>query len=118
MRSSAIAAARAASAKNARDTVVLDVADIIGITDYFVITHGTSARQVKAIAEEVERKLKEVGLAPAQTEGLSDASWVLMDYGGIFVHVFAEETRGYYALERLWGDADPVEWEETAAAVS
>jgi len=97
---------------------VLEVGDIISITDYFVITSATNTRQVKAIADEVERKLKESGVTPAQTEGMNDATWILMDYGWFIVHVFLAETRAYYGLERLWGDAATVGWEETAAAVS
>jgi ribosome-associated protein len=97
---------------------VLEVGDIIAITEYFVITSATNTRAVKAIADEVERKLKEDGLAPTQTEGLGDATWILMDYGGFIVHVFLDETRSYYRLEHLWGDAATVDWDETAAAVS
>jgi ribosome-associated protein len=98
---------------------VLDVGGIIGITDFFVITSATNVRQVRTIAEEIERKLKEEGLgSPTQVEGLGDASWVLLDYGDVVVHVFLGETRSYYNLERLWGDAPPVEWDEAAVAVS
>lgn len=118
VRNHTIAAARAAATKNALDTVVLEVGDIIAITDYFVITSATNTRQVKAIAEEVEHQLKQIGVSPSQTEGLSDATWILMDYGGFIVHVFLADTRAYYSLERLWADAAAVGWEETAAAVS
>ena len=118
-RNRSILAARAAAAKSATDTVVLEVGDIIGITECFVITSGTNIRQVRTIAEEIERKLKEVGgPGPIQVEGLSDASWVLLDYGDFVVHVFQLETRSYYDLERLWSDAPRVEWEEQTAAVS
>ncbi|MGH8992913.1 MAG: ribosome silencing factor [Acidimicrobiia bacterium] len=118
-RARSIAAARAAATKNAADTVVLDVGDIIGITDAFVITSGNNVRQVKTIAEEVERQLKDQGEGkPLQIEGLSDASWVLLDYGDFVVHVFNTETRGYYDLERLWADAPRIGWDEATAAVS
>jgi ribosome-associated protein len=118
-RSRSILAARAAAAKSATDTVVLEVGDIIGITENFVITSGNNIRQVRTIAEEVERKLKEVGgPGPIRVEGLSDATWVLLDYGDFVVHVFQLETRSYYDLERLWSDAPSVEWEERTAAVS
>jgi len=118
-RSRSILAARAAAAKSGDDTLVLDVGPIIGITEVFVITSGRNVRQVKTIAEEVERKLKEEGHpGPVRTEGLQDASWVLLDYGDFVVHVFLEETRGYYNLDRLWADAARLEWEEPAAAVS
>lgn len=98
---------------------MLDVGGIIGITDFFVITSGNNVRQVRTIADEVEQKLKEAGAAsPIQVEGLGDASWVLLDYGDFVVHVFLRETRTYYDLERLWGDATRIGWDEqTAAAV-
>lgn len=98
---------------------MLDVGDIIGITDAFVITSGNNVRQVKTIAEEVERRLREIGAGkPEQVEGLSDAAWVLLDYGDIVVHVFNTEARAYYDLERLWSDAPRIGWEEATAAVS
>jgi ribosome-associated protein len=118
-RARSILAARAAASKNGQETVVLEVGEIISITDAFVITSATNVRQVRTIAEEVERKLKEEGAtAPVQVEGLGDASWVLIDYGDFVVHVFLRETRAYYDLERLWSDAPRVQWEESAAAVS
>jgi ribosome-associated protein len=84
-----------------------------------VITSGSNVRRVRTIAEEIERKLKEVGgSGPIQVEGLGDATWVLLDYGDFVVHVFGLETRAYYDLERLWGDAPRVQWEEQTAAVS
>lgn len=103
---------------------MLDVGDIIGITEAFVICSGNNARQVRTIAEEVERKLKEdTAVAPVAVEGLSDATWVLMDYGDFVVHVFQRETRDYYDLDRLWGDATEIGWDagqalDGAAAVS
>ncbi len=101
------------------ETVVPDVGDILGLTEAFVITSGNNVRQVRTIAEEVERKLKEEGASgPTQVEGLNDASWVLLDYGDFVVHVFMRETRSYYDLERLWSDAPRIAWEEQAAAVS
>jgi ribosome-associated protein len=118
-RSRSILAARAAAAKSGADTIVLDVGPIIGITEVFVITSGRNVRQVRTIAEEIEQKLKEEGHSgPIRTEGLRDAAWVLLDYGDFVVHVFLEETRGYYELDRLWADAPRLAWEESAAAVS
>jgi ribosome-associated protein len=118
-RSRSILAARAAAAKSGADTLVLDVGPIIGITEVFVITSGRNTRQVRTIAEEIEKKLKDEGHAgPIRTEGLRDASWVLLDYGDFVVHVFLEETRGYYNLDRLWADAPRLAWEDSAAAVS
>ncbi len=102
----AVTAARAAADKKAEDTLVLDVGDIIGITEVFVITSGTNTRQVRTICDEIEAALKEHGgTGPRSVEGLDDASWVLIDYGDLVVHVFLDETREYYALERLWTDA-------------
>lgn len=113
-----LVAARAADAKLGRDTVVLAMGELLGVTDAFVITSGSNSRQVKTIVDEVERKVKEeTGRSPLQVEGLRDLHWVLMDYGEFLVHVFLDETRGYYELERLWGDAPRVTWsvEVTAA---
>ncbi|MGH9027426.1 MAG: ribosome silencing factor [Acidimicrobiia bacterium] len=113
----AAAAAVAAAAKKAEDVVVLDVGDVLGIADLFVIASGTNRRQVKTIVEEVERALHERGVAPRSTEGLDDTSWVLLDYGDIVVHVFLDETRRYYDLERLWADAPRLDWAQFEAAV-
>lgn len=113
----AVTAARAAADKNAEDTLALDVGDIIGITEVFVITSGTNRRQVRTICDEIEQALKRNGgVAPRNVEGLDDASWVLLDYGDLIVHVFLSETREYYALERLWTDAPRIAWEPSARA--
>jgi len=107
----AIEAARAAHEKLGRNTVVLAVGDLLGVTDAFVITDGRNTRQVRTIVEDVERQVKErTGRVPLAVEGLRDLHWVLMDYGDFLVHVFLEETRGYYELERLWADAPRVDW--------
>jgi ribosome-associated protein len=112
-------AARAAAAKKAGDTVVLDVGDVLAITDAFVITSGTNRRQVLTIAEEVETQVKAVGgPAPLRAEGQADAQWVLLDYGDFVVHVFLDEVRRYYDLERLWADAPVIEWEEEVPAAA
>lgn len=109
-------AARAASAKGGDDTVIIEVGAVLAITDAFVITSGRNNRQVKTIAEEVEARLKaDGGIAPLRVEGLGDSQWVLLDYGDLVVHVFLEETRRYYDLERLWSDAPRVAWEDEAA---
>jgi ribosome-associated protein len=98
-------AARAAADKKAKDPVVLDVSELLVITDYFLICSGTSDRQVRTIAEEVETKLRESGSRPLRREGAAEGRWVLLDYGDFVVHVFVEEDREYYELERLWKDA-------------
>lgn len=112
-------AARAADAKKATDTVVLEVGPILAITDEFVITSGGNPRQVRTIAEEIELQVKTGdGPRPLRVEGLDDARWVLMDYGDFIVHVFLDEARTYYDLERLWADAERLDWEALAEAHS
>jgi ribosome-associated protein len=112
----AIAAARAADDKGARDIVVLEVGDVLVVADEFVIASASNDRQVKAIVDEVEQAVDETGFGrPLRVEGLDDRHWVLMDYGDVVVHVFLDETRGYYELERLWSDVPRVEWAEVAA---
>ena len=116
-RERAVIAARAAAEKKGEDTIVLDVGDIIAITEVFVITSGVNVRQVRSICDEVELALKiEADVSPRSTEGLGDASWVLLDYGDLVVHVFLRETREYYDLERLWADAPRIAWEPPASA--
>ncbi|HEV3354417.1 MAG TPA: ribosome silencing factor [Acidimicrobiales bacterium] len=112
-------AARAASAKKAENIVVLDVGEVLSITDAFVITSGNNRRQVLTIAEEVEAQVKEIGgPSPIRVEGLTDAQWVLLDYGDFVVHVFLDEVRRYYDLERLWADAPVIQWSEGVAAAA
>jgi ribosome-associated protein len=95
--------------------VILDVSQLLVITDLFVIAGGTSRRHIVTLAEEVEAKLKEADRRPLRREGLEDATWVLLDYGDVVVHIFDEETRRYYDLERLWGDAPRAEFDPAAA---
>ena len=114
-----VTAARAAADKKGQDTVILDVGPVLAITDLFVITSGTNARQVRTMAEEVEAQVAaELGRKPLRVEGLDDARWVLMDYGDVVVHLFLEEARAYYDLERLWSDAAVVDWEDVARAAA
>ncbi len=115
-REQAVQAARAASDKQARDIVVMDVRELIVITDYFVVASGVNERQVRTIAEEVERTLAADGRKPARREGQRDGRWVLLDFVDLVVHVFHQEEREFYALERLWADAPTVAWEERAAS--
>jgi ribosome-associated protein len=118
-RPTAVAAAQAAAAKQAEDIAILDVRELIVITDYFVIASGSTERQVKTIVDEVERVLREVHeVKPVRREGESDARWVLLDYVDFVVHVFADEEREYYDLERLWADAPRVDWEPQGVASS
>jgi ribosome-associated protein len=105
-------AARAASDKQAHDIVILEVGQVLAITDAFVITSGGNRRQVLTVADEVETQVKAAGgPSPLRVEGLDDAAWVLLDFGDFVVHVFLDEVRQYYELERLWKDAPRVEWE-------
>ena len=97
---------------------MLEVGELIAITDHFVIASGSSSRQVRTIAEEVEQQTRNAGGgSPRRIEGLNDASWVLIEYGDFVVHVFLEETRRFYDLERLWGDAIRVELPEPVGRV-
>jgi ribosome-associated protein len=112
-----VAAARGAEAKNGIGTVILGVGHLMSITDAFIITSGTTARQVRSISEEVEAQVRAVGgPAPLRIEGLDDGRWVLMDYGDFLVHIFIEEAREFYDLERLWRDAEPWAWTPLAPA--
>ena len=87
------------------DLVALDVGEVLGYTDHFVICSGNTDRQTKAIHDRIHEGLKKQhGLLPRRVEGLQEARWVLMDYLDVVVHIFTPETRGFYALERLWGE--------------
>ena len=110
-------AAHAASEKKGEDPLILAVGPLLFITDAFVITSGANVRQVRTIAEEVEARIKAGGgPAPLRIEGLDDARWVLMDYGDFVVHVFLDEVRRFYDLERLWADAERWAWESAMEA--
>ena len=99
-----MAIARAASDKKALDIVILDMRKIPSVCNYFVIASGTSTTQVKAIADNIVEKLKGKGERVWHVEGQREALWILLDYGDIVAHVFSEEMRKFYELERLWGD--------------
>ena len=102
-------AARAARDKRATDLTVLDVRGISSVTDYFLVCSGRSTTHVETIVDAVRAELRTEGIRPLHAEGVAESGWVLLDYGDVLVHVFLEETRVYYALERLWGDAPAVE---------
>jgi ribosome-associated protein len=105
----ALEAARAAADKKATDPVILEVGNVLAICDYFVIASAPNDRQVRAICEEIEERVKRAGGgSPRFVEGLGDARWVLIDYGDWIVHVFLQEAREFYDLERLWGDVPRV----------
>ncbi len=108
-------AAHAAAEKKGDDVVVLDVGDIISIAEAFVMVSASNTRLVRTIVDEVELALKlSDDESPRSVEGLDDATWVLMDYGDVIVHVFLGETRAFYDLDRLWADAPAVDWEALA----
>jgi ribosome-associated protein len=110
-----VVAAQAADAKSGRDTVVLAMGELLGLTDAFVITSGRNPRQVRTIVEEIERRVKaESAVSPLRVEGAADARWVLMDYGDFLVHVFLDEAREFYDLEHLWSAAPRITWNATA----
>lgn len=102
------AAVAAAEDRKAVDLKVLHLQQVSDFTDYFLICSGTNERQVQAIADAVEERLRANKVRPLHIEGYNRAQWVLLDYGDLVVHVFLEEPRRYYALERLWGDAPDV----------
>jgi ribosome-associated protein len=101
-------AVRVAAAKKAHDPVVLDMAEAVGYTDYFVILSGASTRQVKAIADAVSQALRAIGARPARAEGEREAEWILLDYLDIVVHVFTPGARDFYRLDALWRDVPRV----------
>lgn len=95
--------------KKAKDIQLLQIKNLTSLGDYFVIASASNTIHVKALAEEVEVKLKEEGIAPKRVEGYQSCIWVLLDYYDVMVHVFYEETRQFYSLERLWSDAPAVD---------
>ncbi len=110
------AAAAAISGKKGQDIALLDVSEKVVVTDVFVIATGTSTRHVKSLVDEVEEQLRrDLDRKPLRREGKEHGHWVLLDYGDVVVHVFDQETRDYYQLERLWADAPVLDYEPAAA---
>ncbi len=95
--------------KKASDIEVLDISGITIVADYFVICTGSSSLQVQALANTILDTMEENGEKALRTEGMRDAGWVLIDYGNVVVHIFKQEIREFYGLERLWGDANRIE---------
>ncbi|GAK60674.1 iojap-like protein [Candidatus Vecturithrix granuli] len=108
----AVAVARVALDKKAQDVLLLEISALVSYADYFLICSGRSSVQVKAIAEAIERNLRERGIRPLHVEGATEGRWILMDYDELIVHVFLEETRQFYNLERLWNDAPRIAFED------
>lgn len=109
-RKKAIIAAQAADEKKASDIMVQEVKDLISVTDYFVIVTAANNRQVQSIIDEIEERVRvEAGAKPLHSEGTTDGTWALLDYGDFVVHVFQPEARDYYRLEALWNDAPVID---------
>ena len=109
-------AAEAADSKQAVDLVALDVSGPLPLTDIFLLATGRNERNVIAIASEIEDKLIESGAKPLRREGRAEGRWILLDFGDLVVHVFHEEDRMYYSLERLWKDCPEIQLPEPAGA--
>lgn len=101
-------AALSADEKKGKDVRILDIRSISTVADYFVICTGTSATHVRAIVDEVEEKLSELGLTLHHMEGYQNGRWILLDFSDVVVHVMQAEERSFYNLERLWGDAPEI----------
>jgi ribosome-associated protein len=97
-------AVKAADDKKAHDLVATDISEIASFASYFLICTGDSSPQLQAIANEIEEKLKAIGIRPSHVEGYQNAEWILMDYQDLIVHIFSKDARVYYDLERLWRD--------------
>jgi ribosome-associated protein len=107
-------AARAADEMKATDTLVLSVGPVLAITEYFVITSASNRRLVRAVADDVEHKVRvATGRSPLRVEGAREQQWVLIDYGDIVVHIFSDETRSFYEIERLYRDSPVIDWQTT-----
>lgn len=104
----ALLAAKAVEDKKGWQVTILQLKDISLITDYFVLANGNSRVQTQAIADNVEEELEKSGFRPLRREGYAEGRWILLDYGSIIVHIFQEEERKFYNLERLWGDASVI----------
>ena len=102
-------AAKALDDKKAKDVKILRTTEKTVLADYFVICNGTSSTHIKALVDEVDKQLSEAGEPPVRREGLRSDIWVLMDFGCVIVHVFTDEARKFYDLERLWSDAETIE---------
>lgn len=95
--------------KKAEDIQAIKISDLTIIADYFVIANGMSSTQTRALADEVEFKMKQQGVEPLRVEGERGANWIIIDYGDVVVHVFYKETREHYNLERLWADGEHID---------
>ena len=113
----AVRLAREADATACEDVIIMDVRGISPVTDYFVIATGSSARQLRSVADSIEQVADEYGERPLGTEGRSDARWILLDFVTVVVHIFDPPSRAHYDLELLWGDAPRVDWAENGRRI-
>jgi ribosome-associated protein len=105
-------AALTADDKKAERTMVLFVGDVLSITDYFVITSASNRRLVRTVVDEIEEVVRDRhGRSPLRVEGISEQQWVLIDYGDVVIHVFSEDVRAYYEIERLYRDVERIDWQ-------
>lgn len=105
-------AIKALEDKKGNDIRVIDIQNVSIIADYFIIASGSNKNQVQSMADNVEEVLGKAGFEPRQTEGYGTATWILMDYNDIIIHIFSEEDRLFYDLERIWRDGQPVDVSE------
>ena len=110
----AVKAAEVAAGRHCSDIIVLDLRGKSPVTDYFVIATGTSDRQMRTVADEINDAAKKAGIQRFGRAGYDQARWILLDYVDVIVHIFDSQYRDYYALELLWGDAEQIKWEKTA----
>lgn len=102
-------AVRILDSKKAEDIRVIKIGDLTILADYFIIADGTSSTQTKALADEVEFRLKQQGREPKQVQGNNGSNWIILDYSDVVIHIFYKETRDFYNLERLWSDGEDID---------
>ncbi|MCL2702001.1 MAG: ribosome silencing factor [Defluviitaleaceae bacterium] len=107
-----LAAAKAIDGKFGQDIKVLDISEISTLSDYFIIATAGNPNQLKAVCHEAEKALHQHGIRMLHSEGMSTGGWVLLDFGAVVIHMFGKDERDFYNLERVWGDAVNVDWEQ------
>ncbi len=106
-----------ANAEHGSDVLVLEVGDVLGVTEYFVIVSASNRRLVRTLVDEIEVQTREqTGRSPRRSEGVRENQWVLVDYGDVIVHIFLAEVREFYEIERLYTDVPKVDWSDAASA--
>ncbi len=114
----AVRSAHIASEKKVEDIVIYAVEDLTFIAEYFVVCSGINERQLKAISDDIRKEMRDMGVTVRGIEGYGDATWILIDLGGVIVHLFNAESRTYYDLDLLWGDAPKIEWESEYSEIA